>query len=77
MAKETKKSMVEKDLKQLERRVDDLIRTVGRLTAENRSLQTRQDSMAGERARLIKKHELVRGRVESMINRLRSLEHAP
>lgn len=75
MAKESKPSLVEKELKHLERRLDELIRTVERLTAENRSLQSRQESMAGERARLIEKHELVRGRVESMINRLRSLEH--
>jgi len=76
MAKENKQTIVEKELKQLERRVDELIRTVEKLTAENRSLQNRQENMAGERAKLIEKHELVRGRVESMINRLKSLEHS-
>ena len=75
MAKEIKHSIVEKELKQLERRVDDLIHTVERLSAENRSLRSRQDNMTGERAKLLEKHELVRGRVESMIHRLRSLEH--
>ena len=76
MKKQNKPSLVETDLKQLEHRVDELITTIERLTAENHSLQNQHKNIAGERTKLMEKHELVRGRVESMINRLKSLEHS-
>ena len=62
------------DLKTLESRVDELIRTVERLKEENRSLREHQNSLVGERAKLIEKTELARTRVESMIARLKSME---
>lgn len=62
------------DLKTLESRVDELIRTVERLKEENRSLREHQSSLVGERAKLIEKTELARTRVESMIARLKSME---
>lgn len=74
--KEPKETPVEKELRLLEARVDELIRAIERLSAENRSLRNRQEGMAGERAQLIEKHEAVRSRVESMINRLKSMEHS-
>jgi cell division protein ZapB len=65
---------VEKDLKQLEVRVEELIRACTLLKEENHSLKSRQDSLVAERAALIKKTELARSRVEAIISRLKSME---
>ena len=62
------------DLDTLERQVDELIRTCRQLREENSSLRARQDHLVAERAELIEKTELARGRVESMISRLKSME---
>ncbi|MCB1760294.1 MAG: TIGR02449 family protein [Gammaproteobacteria bacterium] len=68
------KSSAEQGLDALEARVDELIRTVERLSQENRSLYARQKSLMAERADLIDKTDMARTRVESMINRLKSME---
>jgi cell division protein ZapB len=62
------------DLRSLEARVNDLIRTCNTLKAENNSLRSRQDQLVAERAALIEKTEMARNRVEAMIQRLKSLE---
>lgn len=62
------------DLKQLEVRVEELIRACAVLKEENRSLKVRQESLMSERAELIKKTELARSRVEAIISRLKSME---
>ncbi|MGM0411802.1 MAG: TIGR02449 family protein [Pseudomonadota bacterium] len=62
------------DIKQLESRVETLLRTVERLREENRSLREHQQSLMTERAQLIEKTELARSRVEGMITRLKSME---
>lgn len=62
------------ELRNLERRVDELIRSVERLRDENRSLRESQAALMTERARLIEKTEEARGRVEAMISRLKSME---
>ncbi len=41
---------------------------------ENRALRQRHDTLATERASLLNKNETVRGRVEAMIGRLKTLE---
>ena len=64
------------DLSKLEFRIDELIHIVERLKEENRSLQQKQETLVSERAALVQKNELVRTRVEAMITRLRSMEHA-
>jgi cell division protein ZapB len=69
------KSTHDSELKRLERRVDELIVTLGQLTEENRALRQRQDTLMTERAGLLQKNEQVRGRVEAMIGRLKSMEH--
>jgi len=66
--------MEDVDLKQLESRVEALLRTVERLQEENRSLREHQQSLMTERAQLIEKTELARSRVEGMITRLKSME---
>ena len=74
MNKQTPKESAELDLNKLEVRVEELIRTVSSLKNENDSLRSRQDSLVAERAELIEKTEMARGRVEAMIQRLKSME---
>jgi cell division protein ZapB len=72
---DTGKATVEQELKRLERRIDDLVTTVGQLKDENRALRQRQDTLTAERATLLQKNEQVRARVEAMIGRLKAMEH--
>jgi cell division protein ZapB len=69
------RAAVDQELKQLERRVDELVALVSQLQEENRALRQRQDSMMTERATLLQKNEQVRARVEAMIGRLKAMEH--
>jgi cell division protein ZapB len=64
----------ETDLSHLEKRIDELIDTVGLLKNENNALRQQKDKLNGERSQLLEKTELARSRVEAMISRLRSLE---
>jgi cell division protein ZapB len=70
------KSAVELELKRLEKRLEDLIVAVAHIKEENRALRQRQDTLTAERATLLQKNEQVRGRVEAMIGRLKSMEQA-
>ena len=64
----------ERELKQLEKRVDALVDVCDQLKDENRSLKQRQDALTAERATLLQKNEQVRARVEAMIGRLKAME---
>lgn len=75
MSEATAKSVVEQELKRLERRLEELMTTVHQLKEENRSLRNRQDTLSAERSALLQKNEQVRARVEAMIGRLKSMEH--
>jgi cell division protein ZapB len=75
MSEPSARSAVDAELKRLERRIDELVATVGHLKEENRALRHRQDSLMTERASLLQKNEQVRARVEAMIGRLKSMEH--
>jgi cell division protein ZapB len=75
MGESSARSAVDAELKRLERRIDELVATVGHLKEENRALRHRQDTLMTERASLLQKNEQVRARVEAMIGRLRSMEH--
>ena len=76
MVESAPKSAVDLELKRLERRIDDLIVTIGQIKEENRALRQRQESLTSERAGLLQKNEQVRARVEAMIGRLKSTEQA-
>ncbi len=67
--------MDELDLKKLENRVDDLIKTIERLQSENKTLRDSTTHLQNERTRLIEKTELARSRVEAMIGRLKAIEN--
>ena len=75
MSEPNARSAVDAELRRLERRIDDLVATVGQLKEENRALRQRQDTLQSERANLLQKNEQVRGRVEAMIGRLKAMEH--
>lgn len=75
MSEASAKSVVEQELKRLERRLEELMTTVHQLKEENRSLRSRQDTLSAERSALLQKNEQVRARVEAMIGRLKSMEH--
>ena len=68
------KVVLDRELKRLERRLDELVVTVARLKEENRALRQRQDTLTTERAALVQKNEQVRARVEAMIGRLKAME---
>ncbi|MBU1190407.1 MAG: TIGR02449 family protein [Gammaproteobacteria bacterium] len=74
MTKNTTQQAVDQDLKRLEFRLEELIRTIDRLKEENRSLRVQQDHMTSERAQLIERNEMARSRVEAMITRLKAME---
>ena len=61
-------------LRQLEARVDDLLRISARLRQENQSLHEREAKLVEERAQLLKKNDVARNKVEAIISRLKSLE---
>ncbi len=65
------------DLAALEARVDELIRTIDKLSNENRALKSQQATLSAERSLLIEKTEMARTRVESMIARLKAMETRP
>lgn len=74
MDKNSEQQMAEQELKRLEVRLDELIKTIGRLKEENRSLRSQQENLNSERAQLIERNEMARTRVEAMINRLKAME---
>lgn len=64
----------EQELKKLEVRIEEMIRTYERLKQEIVSLRKQQTSMSGERAKLIDKNDQAHKRVEQIIRRLKALE---
>jgi cell division protein ZapB len=62
------------ELSLLEDRIEQLLRTLNQLRAENRSLRHAQGQLVAERARLIDKNEVAKSKIESMISRLKAME---
>ena len=65
---------MEQQLRQLEARVDELLRISAHLRQENRLLREREIRLLDDRAQLVKKNDLAKARVEAIITRLQSLE---
>jgi cell division protein ZapB len=61
-------------LKQLERKVAELILLCEQLDRENRALKAEAHDWQREREQLIQKTDMARAKVEAMIARLRTLE---
>ena len=76
MSDAAKQQQLDLELQRIEKRVEELVRICNQLKEENRSLRQRQEMLVAERAGLLQKNDLVRGRVEAMIERLKSMEHS-
>lgn len=55
-------------------KVNELIYECEQLKKHNQVLQESQDTLIGEKAKLIEKSELARQKVDAMITRLKSME---
>lgn len=62
------------DIRALDTRIEELIRTCQRLKEENRLLRQQQTALVSERARLQHKTDLARTQTEMLLLRLKSLE---
>ena len=65
----------EQDLARLEHRVDELIKTCRRLRDENLSLRSSRDALLEEKTKLAEKNKIARNRLETIVDRLRTLEN--
>jgi len=66
--------MADNQLKELEKKIDELIALCQELNRENQALKTDSTGWQQERQDLMDKNELARGKVEAMIDRLRTME---
>ncbi|QFU77502.1 TIGR02449 family protein [Halioglobus maricola] len=66
--------MADKQLQDLEQKIDQLIELCKELNRENQALKAENAGWLAERQDLIDKNELARSKVEAMINRLRTME---
>lgn len=76
MSDAAKQKQLDLELQRIEKRVEELVSICNQLKEENRSLRQRQEMLVAEKAGLLQKNDLVRGRVEAMIERLKSMEHS-
>ena len=67
--------MEDTDLHALMARLELLIARVEQLNRQNGLLVAQEKTWREERAHLIEKNEIARNKVESMISRLKALEH--
>jgi len=64
----------EHELNRLNEKLDALLHLCEQLHQEKRALQERHDQLLRERAQLVEKTALARGRVEEIMARLKSVE---
>lgn len=64
----------EQDLRALEIRVEELIRACAHLKDESKTLRAQVEQLSVERDRLLENNAAARTRVESLIERLRTIE---
>jgi len=74
MSQTNNNQLQEQDLRALEVRVEELIRACTHLKDENKTLRAREEQFNLERDTLLKTNATARGRVEAMIERLKTLE---
>ena len=66
--------MADNQLKDLEKKIDELIALCQELNRENQALKADNAGWQRERQDLLDKNELARNKVEAMIDRLRAME---
>ena len=65
---------LEQKFKNLEARIDELSELCDEYKRHNNALRIRESQLNEERANLLRKNDLARGKVEAMISRLKTLE---
>ena len=63
-------------LKTFSSKVEDLLAYCQKLEADNQALKSQHDEWQSERTRLLQKNDLAKNKIESMIGRLKALEHS-
>lgn len=76
MTQDNTRELLAQELMRLEGRIEELAATCAKLRRDNHSLSERLESLSAERAGLLAKNEHVRGRVDAIISRLKSLEES-
>lgn len=76
MTQENTREQFIQELARLENRIGELAEVCAKLRRDNHSLSERLESLSAERSGLLAKNEHVRGRVEAIITRLKSLEES-
>ena len=61
------------DTDNFEEKLDRLIELCQQLKRDNKALREREGDLLGERSQVMKKNEMARQKVETMINRLQAL----
>jgi len=74
MSTDKNNRITETDIRGLEHRLEELIRTCQRLKEENRLLRQQQTTLVSERAKLQHKNDLARAQTEMMLLRLKAME---
>ena len=68
-----KSSLLMSSFENLEEKLDSLIALCQQLKRENQVLRERESTLSGERGKLMEQNEMARQKIETMINRLRTL----
>ena len=68
--------MESSQLKIFSNKVEQLLVYCQKLEQENLMLKSRQNDWQGERTKLLQKNDLAKNKIESMIDRLKALEHS-
>ncbi len=68
--------MIQEELDKLESRIFELSETLRRLEEQNRILRVDQRSLNKENGRLTEKNRIACSRLESIVNRLKTLEQS-
>lgn len=68
--------MIQEELDKLEARIFELSETMRRLEEQNRILRVDQRSLNKENGRLTEKNRIACSRLESIVNRLKTLEQS-
>ncbi|WP_411725247.1 TIGR02449 family protein [Methyloglobulus sp.] len=63
------------EIKDLEKKLDQLIELYLSVKTENDALKSKQHALVREKAHLLEKTTLARNRVEAMISRLKTMGH--
>lgn len=75
MTEQTTDKKLDMQIGQLEARLHELLMLVESLSSENTALKARESSLLAERSELHNKNSKVRSQVESMIQRLKTMDN--